>query len=37
MNMGYRSEELYGEGYRSAREVIAHEIFQLGNTDILDD
>ena len=36
MNMGYRSEELYGEGYRSAREVIAHEIFQLGNTDILD-
>lgn len=35
MKKGYRTEQLYGEGYRRASEIIAHEIFQLENTDIL--
>lgn len=34
--MKYRSERLWGEGYRDAAAVLAHEIFELGNTDILD-
>lgn len=33
---GYRTEQLYGEGYRDAAEIMAHEVFELGNTDILD-
>ena len=35
MSVGYRSESVYGEGSRDAKSVIAHEIFELGNTDIL--
>lgn len=35
-NIGIRTEQLFGEGYRNAAEVIAHEVFILGNTDILD-
>lgn len=31
----YRTECLWGEGYRVAPEVIAFEVFSLGNTDIL--
>lgn len=31
---GYRSEALYGEGYRDIREVCIHETFELENTDI---
>lgn len=34
--MKYRSEVPFGEGYRNAAEVICYEIFELGNTDILD-
>ena len=34
--LGYRTEQLYGEGYRDAASVMAHETFELGNTDILD-
>lgn len=33
---GYRTEQLFGEGYRNAAKVMAHETFQLENTDILD-
>ena len=33
--MKYRSEVFYGEGYRNAAEVMAHEVFQMNNTDIL--
>ena len=33
---GWRTEQLYGEGYINAAEVMAHEIFELQNTDILD-
>ena len=33
--MKYRSEIFYGEGYRSSAEVMAHEVFEYGNTDIL--
>lgn len=33
--VGYRSEKLFGEGYTDAIDVVAWEIFQLGNTDIL--
>ena len=29
---GYRTESAYGEGYRNAKEVIKHEIEELGNT-----
>ena len=35
-NIGIRTEQLFGEGYRNAAEVMAHEVFILGNTDILD-
>lgn len=34
--IGYRTEELFGEGYRDAASVMAHETFYLLNTDILD-
>ena len=34
--IGYRTEELFGEGYRDAASVMAHETFYLSNTDILD-
>lgn len=30
----YRTERLWGEGYRDAIEVMAHETFGLGNSDI---
>ena len=33
---GWRTEQLYGEGYTDAASVMAHEIFELQNTDILD-
>ncbi len=33
--MKYRSENLWGEGYRDAAAVMAHETFELANTDIL--
>jgi len=33
--IGYRTEQLYGEGYRGLFEVLNHEVFELGNTDIL--
>ena len=33
--MKYRSEVLFGEGYRDAAEVMAHETFYMQNTDIL--
>ncbi len=32
----YRTEKLYGEGYRDAAPVMAHEIFELNNVDIID-
>lgn len=32
----YRTEQLYGEGYRDAAPVMAHEVFELQNTDILE-
>ena len=34
--VGYRSDDLFGDGYRDAVDVIAHEIFELWNADILD-
>ena len=34
--LGYRTEQLYGEGYRDAAAIMAHEVFELTNTDILD-
>ena len=34
--IGYRTEELFGEGDRDAASVMAHETFYLSNTDILD-
>lgn len=34
-NLKYRSEVFYGEGYRDAAAVMAHEVFELQNTDIL--
>ena len=34
--IGYRTEQLYGEGFRDAASVMAHEVFELQNTDILD-
>ena len=34
--IGYRTEELYGEGYRDAASVMAHETFELENDDILE-
>ena len=30
----YRTEQLYGSGYRDLKEVISFEIFELGNDDI---
>jgi hypothetical protein len=33
--LGYRTEKLFGEGYRNIVEVIAHEVFELRNADIL--
>lgn len=33
--MKFRSEALWGEGYREAASVMAHETFELQNTDIL--
>ena len=34
--IGWRTEQLYGEGYLDAASVIAHEVFNLNNTDILE-
>lgn len=34
--VGYRSDNLFGDGYRDAVDVMAHEIFDLWNADILD-
>ena len=34
--VGYRSDSIFGDGYRDAVDVMAHEIFELRNTDILD-
>ncbi len=31
----YRNDEAFGDGYRDAAEVIAYEIFELGNFDSL--
>jgi Glu-tRNA(Gln) amidotransferase subunit E-like FAD-binding protein len=36
MEKGYRTENLFGEGFREAAPVMAHEIFELYNVDILD-
>lgn len=36
MEVKFRSEAPFGEGYRNPAEVMAHETFELGNTDILD-
>ena len=33
--MKYRTEQLWGEGYRDAAKVMAHEVFELRNTDII--
>lgn len=33
--MGWRTEQLYGEGYTNPCEVMAHEVFELENADIL--
>jgi len=33
--MKYRSEIIFGEGYRDASAVMSHEVFYLQNTDIL--
>lgn len=34
--VGFRSDSIFGDGYRDAVDVIAHEIFELQNADILD-
>lgn len=34
--VGYRSDDIFGDGYRDAVDVIAHEVFELRNADILD-
>ena len=34
--IGFRSEEVFGDGYRDAASVMAHEVFELGNSDILE-
>lgn len=36
MDIKYRTEDLYGEGFREAASVMAFETFELNNTDILD-
>ena len=33
--IGYRTEAFFGERYRNAASVMAHETFVLDNTDIL--
>ena len=33
--MKYRTEILFGDNYRDAAKVMAHETFELENTDIL--
>jgi hypothetical protein len=32
---GYRSEEPYGSGVRDMLRIVCHEIFELGNDDIM--
>lgn len=34
--VGYRSDSIFGDGYRDAVDVMTHEIFDLWNIDILD-
>lgn len=34
--VGYRSDSIFGDGYMDAVDVMAHEIFELQNADILD-
>ena len=34
--IGFRSEDVFGEGYRDAPSVMAHEVFELKNPDIID-
>lgn len=34
--VGYRSDSIFNDGYRNAVDVMAHEIFELQNADILD-
>lgn len=34
--VGYRSDSIFGDGYRDVVDVMAHEIFELQNADILD-
>jgi hypothetical protein len=36
MYIGFRSEDLYGEGYSDLKEVVNHEILELENEDITD-
>ena len=36
MMKGYRTEQIYGEGYRDLKKVVTHEIKELGNEDIID-
>jgi len=36
MYIGFRSEDLYGEGYNDLKAVSSHEILELGNEDIID-
>ena len=36
MNVKFRSEAPFEEGYRDAAQVMAHEVYELGNVDILD-
>jgi len=33
---GFRTDQLFNGGYRDAAEVMAHEVFELQNTDILE-
>lgn len=34
--IGFRTEDLFGEGYRDLREVVRHEVLELKNEDIID-
>lgn len=34
--VGYRADDLFGDSYRDAVDVMTHEIFELQNADILD-
>ena len=36
MYIGFRSEDLYGEGYTDLKDVVNHEVLELGNEDIID-